>query len=175
MYKGVTFPGDHIGSPLQIVSWSLPFGVCFGENRCSRPRSAPLVGGARSCKQLHVVARKRPSRTRNPLSHPIMGCPPVGGTRSCKQLRFRLPSTTTSHSHPHGAGAMGLVCAKRLCTTSSVNASKGIDTFSIPRRRRWVRSLTGLVGYGLVCANGLVFPGAPRTNHPTPQRPRDRL
>ena len=57
MYKGVTFPGDHIGSPLQIVSWSLPFGVCFGENRCSRPRSAPLVGGARSCKQLHVVAR----------------------------------------------------------------------------------------------------------------------
>ena len=46
------------------------------------------------------------------------------------------------------AEAMGLVCAKRLCTTSSVNASKGIDTFSIPRRRLWVRSLTGLEGYG---------------------------
>ena len=50
----------------------------------------------------------------------------------------------------------GLVCAKRLCTTSSVNASRGIDTFSIPRRRLWVRFLTGLVDFGIVCANGLV-------------------
>ena len=49
----------------------------------------------------------------------------------------------------------GLVCAKRLCTTSSVNASKGIDTFSILRRRLWVRFLTGLVGNGLVCAKRL--------------------
>ena len=53
----------------------------------------------------------------------------------------------------------GLVCAKRLCPTSSVNASRGIDTFSIPRRRLSVRFLTGLVGNGLVCANGLVSSG----------------
>ena len=80
----------------------------------------------------------------------------------------RSQATGLSMVHEHlapqslGAGAMGLVCARRLCTTSSVNASRGIDTFSIPRRRLWVRSLTGLVDFGIVCANGLVSGGPHR-------------
>ena len=32
--------------------------------------------------------------------------------------------------------------AKGLCATSSVNALRGIDTFSIPRRRLFVRNQT---------------------------------
>ena len=55
-----------------------------------------------------------------------------------------LPSTNSLHSHPHGAEAMGLVCAKRQCTTSSVScADTGRLRPTIPRRRLWVRSLTG--------------------------------
>ena len=52
----------------------------------------------------------------------------------------------------------GLVCAKRLCTTSSVNASKGIDTFSIPRRRLFGKILDGVGGlWGLYVQMGLFF------------------
>ena len=39
----------------------------------------------------------------------------------------------------------GEVGADRSCTTSSVNAPKGIDTFSIPRRRLLVSMRTLLV------------------------------
>ena len=58
------------------------------------------------------------------------------------------------------AEAMGLVCAKRQCTTSSVSfADSGRLRPTIPRRRLSVRFLTGLVGYGACMCKWACFFG----------------